>query len=116
MCGTRSLFPEIRQTRSLDSHLGPQQLVIAMTKNKKKSFKNRKRTDDNEVVINKDGWTNRPSMPEREGEWTTDWTNAKFEAYYRYFQKILPEEEWDTFMDYMRKTLPTTFRLPAGKL
>ncbi|KIO27859.1 hypothetical protein M407DRAFT_72543 [Tulasnella calospora MUT 4182] len=55
-------------------------------------------------------------MPEREGEWTTDWANTKFEAYYRYFQKILPEEEWDTFMEYMRKTLPTTFRLPAGKL
>ncbi|KAG9042186.1 hypothetical protein FS837_011183 [Tulasnella sp. UAMH 9824] len=87
-----------------------------MTKNKKKSFKNRKRTDDNEVVINKDGWTNRPSMPEREGEWTTDWANAKFETYYKHFQKILPEEEWDTFMEYMRKTLPTTFRLPAGKL
>lgn len=45
-----------------------------------------------------------------------DWSNARFEAYYRHFQKILPTDEWDTFMEYMRKTLPTTFRLPAGKL
>lgn len=87
-----------------------------MTKNKKKAFKSRKRTDNNEVVVNKDGWTNRPSMPEREGGWTMDWSNARFEAYYRHFQKILPADEWDTFMEYMRKTLPTTFRLPAGKL
>ncbi|KAG8985482.1 hypothetical protein FRB90_004678, partial [Tulasnella sp. 427] len=86
-----------------------------MAKGKKKVFKNKKRADDNQVTVNKDGWTNRPSMPEREGEWMTDWSNPRFEAYYRHYQKMLPEDEWDTFIEHMRKTLPTTFRLPAGK-
>lgn len=36
--------------------------------------------------------------------------NADFEEYYK-AQKVCPEEEWDTFMDTLRKPLPLTFRI-----
>ena len=52
---------------------------------------------------------------ERHGEYTTfEQRSPKFEAYYR-GQGIVPDEEWDTFIESMRTPLPTTFRITSGK-
>ncbi|WFC97980.1 multisite-specific tRNA:(cytosine-C(5))-methyltransferase [Malassezia yamatoensis] len=52
---------------------------------------------------------------ERHGAYTAiDQTNPKFEAYY-VGQGIVPEEEWDAFLEAMRAALPTTFRITSGK-
>ena len=40
--------------------------------------------------------------------------NDRFSAYYK-AQKIVPEEEWDTFIDAMRQHLPTTFRVAGSR-
>lgn len=40
--------------------------------------------------------------------------NAAFEEYYK-FQKICPEEEWDTFMKALKDNLPTAFRITGSK-
>ncbi|KAM7276664.1 hypothetical protein ACFE04_018530 [Oxalis oulophora] len=39
--------------------------------------------------------------------------NAAFEEYYKE-QGIVTEEEWDTFMDFLRKPLPAAFRINAS--
>jgi hypothetical protein len=43
-----------------------------------------------------------------------DMENDRFSAYYK-AQKIVPEEEWDTFIDAMRQHLPTTFRVAGSR-
>ncbi|PFH50485.1 hypothetical protein AMATHDRAFT_144951 [Amanita thiersii Skay4041] len=40
--------------------------------------------------------------------------NSRFTAYYQ-AQKILPDDEWDTFLSAMRQHLPTTFRLAGNR-
>jgi multisite-specific tRNA:(cytosine-C5)-methyltransferase len=40
--------------------------------------------------------------------------NERFEAYYK-AQNILPDEEWDEFMDQLREPLPTTFRVAGSR-
>ncbi|KAG8964058.1 hypothetical protein FRC03_002264 [Tulasnella sp. 419] len=64
---------------------------------------------------NQDSRLNKPSLPEGErrdgGEWQTEWTNAKFVTYYKKQKIVDGDEEWELFMETMRKTLPTTFRL-----
>ena len=40
--------------------------------------------------------------------------NDRFSAYYK-AQKIVPEEEWETFIDAMRQHLPTTFRVAGSR-
>jgi multisite-specific tRNA:(cytosine-C5)-methyltransferase len=44
--------------------------------------------------------------------------NARFEAYYK-AQQIIPEdngEEWDLFMDALKRGLPTTFRVAGSRM
>ena len=66
------------------------------------------------VIVRKDGRTNRPSAQEGTTDGMTEWANDDFSAYYKE-QKILSEDEWEDLLKSMRQTLPTTFRLPAGK-
>ena len=40
--------------------------------------------------------------------------NDRFSAYYK-AQKIVPEEEWDAFIDALRQHLPTTFRVAGSR-
>ena len=40
--------------------------------------------------------------------------NDRFSAYYK-AQKIVPEEEWDAFIDALRRHLPTTFRVAGSR-
>ncbi|EAU81513.1 tRNA (cytosine-5-)-methyltransferase [Coprinopsis cinerea okayama7 len=40
--------------------------------------------------------------------------NERFFAYYK-AQKILPEEEWEEFLEAMRRPLPTTFRVAGSR-
>jgi len=40
--------------------------------------------------------------------------NERFFAYYK-AQKIVPEEEWDEFVDALRQHLPTTFRVAGSR-
>lgn len=40
--------------------------------------------------------------------------NARFESYYK-TQKIVPEDQWDAFMDALRDPLPTTFRVAGSR-
>ncbi|KAF8156676.1 S-adenosyl-L-methionine-dependent methyltransferase [Crassisporium funariophilum] len=43
-----------------------------------------------------------------------DMQNERFYAYYK-AQKIVPDEEWDLFMDALRQHLPTTFRVAGSR-
>jgi multisite-specific tRNA:(cytosine-C5)-methyltransferase len=40
--------------------------------------------------------------------------NARFEAYYK-AQNIIPEDEWDAWMNALREPLPTTFRVAGSR-
>ena len=40
--------------------------------------------------------------------------NCRFFSYYK-AQKLVPEEEWDTFVDALRQHLPTTFRVAGSR-
>ena len=40
--------------------------------------------------------------------------NARFDAYYR-AQRIVPEEDWDTFIACMRSPLPVVIRVDGGR-
>jgi hypothetical protein len=40
--------------------------------------------------------------------------NDRFDAYYK-AQKIVPDDEWDKFMDTLREPLPTTFRVAGSR-
>ncbi|KAI6134775.1 S-adenosyl-L-methionine-dependent methyltransferase [Pisolithus croceorrhizus] len=40
--------------------------------------------------------------------------NERFSAYYK-AQKIIPDEEWGSFMDALRRPLPTTFRITGSR-
>lgn len=40
--------------------------------------------------------------------------NERFRAYYK-AQKIIPDDEWGSFMDALRRPLPTTFRLTGSR-
>ena len=40
--------------------------------------------------------------------------NARFEAYYK-TQGIVPEDQWDAFMESLREPLPTTFRVAGSR-
>lgn len=40
--------------------------------------------------------------------------NASFELYYK-TQAIVPEDQWDTFLDALREPLPTTFRIAGSR-
>ncbi|OBZ66691.1 Multisite-specific tRNA:(cytosine-C(5))-methyltransferase trm4b [Grifola frondosa] len=44
----------------------------------------------------------------------TDMNNERFEKYYK-SQNILPDNEWESFMDAMRNPLPTTFRVAGSR-
>ncbi|XP_058129070.1 tRNA (cytosine(34)-C(5))-methyltransferase [Anopheles ziemanni] len=41
--------------------------------------------------------------------------NESFEAYYKHQQICSSEEEWDQFIEHMRKNLPVTFRITGSK-
>lgn len=41
-------------------------------------------------------------------------SNERFEKYYKNLQ-ILPEDEWDAFMETLRRPLPSTFRIAANR-
>ncbi|BGP19522.1 hypothetical protein JCM10213_000121 [Rhodosporidiobolus nylandii] len=41
-------------------------------------------------------------------------TNDKFENYYKH-QHIIPDDEWDQFLNALKQPLPTTFRLTASR-
>ncbi|KAG9311645.1 S-adenosyl-L-methionine-dependent methyltransferase [Chiua virens] len=43
-----------------------------------------------------------------------DMHNEQFSKYYQE-QKIIPDDEWDTFMDSLRRPLPTTFRIAGSR-
>lgn len=43
-----------------------------------------------------------------------DMHNERFATYYQ-AQKIIPEDEWETFMDSLRRPLPTTFRIAGSR-
>ena len=43
-----------------------------------------------------------------------DMHNERFEKYYK-AQNILPESEWDEFMEALRNPLPTTFRVAGSR-
>ena len=43
-----------------------------------------------------------------------DMHNDRFENYYK-TQNILPEDEWDRFMNSLRAPLPTTFRVAGSR-
>ncbi|KAG8216542.1 S-adenosyl-L-methionine-dependent methyltransferase [Butyriboletus roseoflavus] len=43
-----------------------------------------------------------------------DMQNERFTTYYQ-AQKIIPEDEWETFMDTLRRPLPTTFRIAGSR-
>ncbi|KAJ8093590.1 tRNA (cytosine-5-)-methyltransferase ncl1 [Marasmius tenuissimus] len=45
----------------------------------------------------------------------SDMNNERFAAYYK-AQNILPEEEWESFLDALRSPLPTTFRVAGSRL
>ena len=40
--------------------------------------------------------------------------NARFELYYK-SQEIVPDDEWDAFLDALREPLPTTFRVAGSR-
>ena len=40
--------------------------------------------------------------------------NALFESYYK-TQAIVPEDQWDTFLDSLKEPLPTTFRVAGSR-
>lgn len=40
--------------------------------------------------------------------------NAHFESYYK-TQAIVPEDQWDAFLDALREPLPTTFRVAGSR-
>ena len=40
--------------------------------------------------------------------------NARFESYYK-TQAIIPEDQWDAFLDALREPLPTTFRVAGSR-
>ncbi|KAI0924993.1 hypothetical protein AcW2_005707 [Taiwanofungus camphoratus] len=56
---------------------------------------------------NEDSW--RTDLIEK-----SDMHNERFEKYYR-AQNILPEDEWEAFMETMRNPLPTTFRVAGSR-
>ncbi|KAF8634819.1 hypothetical protein AX17_004071 [Amanita inopinata Kibby_2008] len=43
-----------------------------------------------------------------------DMNNPRFSAYYK-AQEIVPDDEWDTFLNSMRQHLPTTFRVAGSR-
>ena len=43
-----------------------------------------------------------------------DMHNDRFEKYYK-AQHIIPEDEWDKFMNSLREPLPTTFRVAGSR-
>ena len=54
------------------------------------------------------GWA-RTDVIERE-----NMRNERLEKYYK-AQNILPEDEWDAFLETMRNPLPTTFRVAGSR-
>jgi multisite-specific tRNA:(cytosine-C5)-methyltransferase len=44
----------------------------------------------------------------------SDMKNERFTSYYK-AQHIIPEEEWDQFMEALRRPLPTTFRIAGSR-
>jgi len=40
--------------------------------------------------------------------------NERFSSYYQ-AQNIIPEDEWESFMDALRTPLPTTFRVAGSR-
>ena len=69
----------------------------------KRDFKKGKRDD-----VWQEGKSRKPD--ERGDYKPYDKNNEKFEEYYK-GQKIVPEGEWDTFMECLRTALPTSFRI-----
>ncbi|RKP10624.1 S-adenosyl-L-methionine-dependent methyltransferase [Thamnocephalis sphaerospora] len=72
----------------------------------------------------KPGWRkkstkkNRDAEAEKKGYKELEKTNAAFEAYYKtngQAQSIVPEEEWNTFLEFLRAELPTTFRVTGTR-
>jgi multisite-specific tRNA:(cytosine-C5)-methyltransferase len=44
----------------------------------------------------------------------SDMKNERFTSYYK-AQHIIPEEEWDQFIEALRRPLPTTFRIAGSR-
>jgi multisite-specific tRNA:(cytosine-C5)-methyltransferase len=44
----------------------------------------------------------------------SDMHNDRFEAYYR-AQHIIPDDEWNVFLDTLKQPLPTTFRVAGSR-
>jgi len=44
----------------------------------------------------------------------SDMKNERFTSYYK-AQRIIPEEEWDEFMEALKRPLPTTFRIAGSR-
>jgi 16S rRNA C967 or C1407 C5-methylase (RsmB/RsmF family) len=56
-------------------------------------------------------WKFEKRVKKDDGTWGNhDYSNSEFEEYYK-AQGIVPEAEWETFLDVLRATLPTTFRI-----
>eukprot|EP00116_Pleurobrachia_bachei_P000864 sb/3461126/ len=77
-------------------------------KAKKRSWKRRSEYLDDKTRKRKQP---RPDTRGVTGDWKEiPKENAAFEAYYKALG-IIPEDQWDTFMEYLRKDLPSTFRV-----
>ncbi|KIJ57651.1 hypothetical protein HYDPIDRAFT_191014 [Hydnomerulius pinastri MD-312] len=73
-----------------------------MTKRKRgrrgaKKAKNRSEEDDDRGMLER-----------------ADMNNERFSAYYQ-AQNIIPGDEWENFMDCLRRPLPTTFRITGSR-
>jgi multisite-specific tRNA:(cytosine-C5)-methyltransferase len=44
----------------------------------------------------------------------SDMKNERFTSYYK-AQRIIPDEEWDQFIEALRRPLPTTFRIAGSR-
>lgn len=76
-----------------------------MTRRKKSAHKGQRKNDRNKKSQgNWDGHENRSIETE----------NENFEKYYK-AQGIIPESEWDAFMETLRRSLPSTFRIAGHR-
>eukprot|EP01147_Barroeca_monosierra_P005852 gene5852-9051_t len=62
------------------------------------------------VCLMSSGWDRQPKLDYRD----IDRTNVAFEKYYK-SQNIVPAEEWKEFMQSLRASLPTTFRITGTR-
>jgi 16S rRNA C967 or C1407 C5-methylase (RsmB/RsmF family) len=60
-------------------------------------------------------WRHEKRVKNEDGTWTLpdSYSSPAFEEYYRE-QGIVPEGEWQEYLEILKSTLPTTFRINAG--